>query len=164
MFVIHPLYSVYTWSLVSTDSYQTINFLLLKAGIRIRIHFIRIRIRTQHFRLKYRSGSGSNPDPGVLMTKNWKQFKDEKKLNFFGIKNYNLPIPRASLKDVQITKEAFSSQKEHPALQNMIFVNFFYFRGSFFPSWIRIRVPKTRLDPDPQPCLKEIVLREDYFF
>jgi hypothetical protein len=34
---------------------------------------------------------------------------------------------------------------EHPALKNMKFLNFFYFGGSFLPSWIRIRIP----DSDP---------------
>jgi hypothetical protein len=39
--------------------------------------------------------------------------------------------PHASIKDVQATGEAFSSKKEHPALQNIKFLNFFYFCGSF---------------------------------
>jgi hypothetical protein len=45
------------------------------SGLRILIHLIRIRI--QQFRLN-QSGSGSNPDPGVLMTKNLKKFTAEK--------------------------------------------------------------------------------------
>ncbi len=52
-------------------------------GLRIRIHLIRIRI--QHFSLN------TDPDPGVLMTKNCKKIYS---WNFLYIKNYNLPIPR----------------------------------------------------------------------
>jgi hypothetical protein len=59
----------------------------IPAGLRIRIHFIRI----QHFRMN------TDPDPirvQGFMTKNWKKITSEKKLNFFFIKNCNLPIPR----------------------------------------------------------------------
>jgi hypothetical protein len=35
-------------------------------------------------------GSGSR----ALMTKNWKKITAEKKIKFFLIKNFNLPIPR----------------------------------------------------------------------
>jgi hypothetical protein len=42
--------------------------------------------------------------------------------------------PRASIKDVQATGEAFSPQREHPALQNRKFLNIFHFLGSFLPS------------------------------
>jgi hypothetical protein len=44
------------------------------------------------FKAEYRSGS--NPESGVLMTKNCKKFAAEKKFNLFLIKNYSLPIPR----------------------------------------------------------------------
>jgi hypothetical protein len=47
-------------------------------GCGFRIHLIRIRI--QHFRLN------TDPDPGVLMTKNVKKFTAEKKLIFYGSK------------------------------------------------------------------------------
>jgi len=39
------------------------------------------------------------------MSKNWKKFTAEKKFKFFWIKNYNLPIPRTSIKDFQATEE-----------------------------------------------------------
>jgi hypothetical protein len=56
-------------------------------------------------------------------------------------------------------------KREHPALQNMKIMIFFYFCGSFLPSWIRIRIQQLKLmrihadpdpdtDPDPKPCLK----------
>ncbi len=50
---------------------------------------------------------------------------------------------------VQATGKAFSPQKrEHPTLQKMKFINFFFYVcGSFFPSWIRIANP----DPDTDP-------------
>jgi hypothetical protein len=62
---------------------------ITKAGLRFRIHFIRIRI--QHFRLN------TDPDPiriqGFNVQKLKKKFQLKKKLSFFWIKNYNLPIP-----------------------------------------------------------------------
>ncbi len=64
-------------------------------GLRIHIHLITDPDPDQHFRLnRYRSGSRYNPDPDpeVLMTKNFKKCTTEKK-------------------DVQVTTEAFTSQK-----------------------------------------------------
>ena len=55
---------------------------------------------------------------------------------------------------VQVTKEAFSSQKRTHQIIKLL--NFFYFCGSFLPSWIRIRILNTdpdsltRLNPDPR--------------
>ncbi len=80
----------------------------------------------------------------ALMTKNLKQITAEKKLNFFLIKNCNLPIPRPLWSMSKLQKKPASHKRGHPTLQNM---NFFYFCGSFLPSWIRIRIPNT--DPDP---------------
>jgi hypothetical protein len=48
-------------------------------------------------------------------------------------------------------------KREHPALQKMKFINFFFYVcGSFLPSWIRIRTEgpywiRTNPDPDPDP-------------
>ncbi len=39
-------------------------------------------------------------------------------------------------------------KREHPALQNMKFLNFFYFCGSFLLSWIRIRNTASSLSTD----------------
>jgi hypothetical protein len=61
-------------------------------GLRIRIHFIWIRI--QHFRMN------TNPDPDPIRIQGFndqklkKKLQLKKKLNFFLIKNCNLPIPR----------------------------------------------------------------------
>jgi hypothetical protein len=44
----------------------------------------------------------------------------------------------------KLQKKPAAHKRGHPTLQNM---NFFYFCGSFLPSWIRIRIPNT--DPDP---------------
>ncbi len=44
-------------------------------------------------------------------------------------------------RNLQLSKEAIQHFK------SWTFTNFFYFRGSFLPSWIRIRIPNT--DPDP---------------
>ncbi len=83
------------------------------------------------------------------MTKNWKKITAEKNL-IFGIKNY----PLASLKDVQVTEEAFSSQKrpsntsKHELLNKFsTFVGHFCPPGSgsrfririHWPDWIRIQ-------------------------
>jgi hypothetical protein len=50
------------------------------------------------FQAEYRSGSNTNPDPiriqGFNDQKLKKKITAEKNLNFFGIKTYNLPIPR----------------------------------------------------------------------
>ena len=40
-------------------------------------------------------------------------------------------------------------KREHPALQKMKILSFFLFFGSFFPSWIRIRIRNLYADPDP---------------
>jgi hypothetical protein len=46
----------------------------------------------------------------------------------------------------KLQKKPAAHKRGHPTLQNM---NFFYFCGSFLPSWIRIRIPNTDPDPDP---------------
>ncbi len=92
------------------------------------------RIRIQHFIGK--SGSGSR----VLMTKEFlKKCTTEnvfdKKFKFF---YWSLGL----YKDVQVTGEAFSPQ-------NMKFLQLFYYCGSFFPSYIRIWIQPTKINPDP---------------
>ncbi len=83
------------------------------------------------FEAENRSGSRA------LMTKNWGKIYSVKNFMFFDKKlHYYLslglhkgcPSYRRSLK------------REHPALQNIKFLNFFYFCGSYLPSWIRIRI------------------------
>jgi hypothetical protein len=59
----------------------------------------------------------------------------------------------------RLQKKPPAHKRGHPTLKNM---HFFYFCGSFLPSWIRIRIriqitdPMVRLntDPDPKPCQK----------
>jgi hypothetical protein len=79
----------------------------------------------------------SNPDS--VRTQGFYDQKFEKiySRKYFFKSKTKFPYPWASIKDVQVTKVAFSSQREHPARQNM----------KFLPSWIRIRIPNT--DPDP---------------
>ncbi len=43
-----------------------------------------------------------------------------------------------------LQEKSSSLKREHLALQNL---NFLHFYGSFWPSWIRIRIPNA--DPDP---------------
>jgi hypothetical protein len=52
------------------------------------------------------------------------------------------PSTYAFLKDVQATGEAFSPQKEHPAIQKIKFINLFLIFGVIFGL----------LHPDPQHC------------
>ena len=49
----------------------------------------------------------------------------------------------------RLQKKPPAHKRGHPTLQNM---NFFYFCGSFLPSWIRIRIQIT--DPDPDPMVR----------
>jgi hypothetical protein len=56
-----------------------------------------------------------------------------------------LPVAKV----VQDTGEVFSHEKQkHKALQNMTFLHFFLFGGSFLPSWIRIRIQPTKNNAD----------------
>jgi hypothetical protein len=53
-------------------------------------------------------------------------------------------------------KKKFTAEKrEYPVFQIMKFIYFFFFCGSFLPSWIRIPDPDplTGLNPDPKHCL-----------
>jgi hypothetical protein len=72
------------------------------------------------------------------MTKNWKKITTEKNIKFFFIK-LQFTYPEAFIKNVQVTEEAFSSQKKTS--------------NTFLPSWIRIQIPDPdpliRLNPDP---------------
>jgi hypothetical protein len=54
---------------------------------------------------------------------------------FFFYQKLQFSYPMASIKNVQVTEEAFSSKKrEHSTLQNMKFKKKFYFCGSFLLS------------------------------
>jgi hypothetical protein len=104
----------------------------------------------QHFRLN------TDPDPGYdqKLTKNL-QLKNKNKVSLD--QKLQFIYPYATIKDIQVTKEAFSSQKrEHQALAKKKFLIFFYFCESFLPSWIRIRIPNTDLEPDPLTTLNPI--------
>jgi hypothetical protein len=63
-------------------------------GFRIRIHFLRIRIQ----RIRMEANTDPDPDPIRIQGFNDQKLKkitaDRKKINFFWIKNCNLPIPR----------------------------------------------------------------------
>ncbi len=116
-------------------------------GFQIRINLIRIRI--QHFRLN------TDPDPDPfrirgLYDQNLTKFKAEKKIElFFWLKTtiyltLGLHKRRPSYKrSLQLSKENIHH------LKTWNFLIFFYFWGSFLPSWIQIRIPNTCLDPDP---------------
>jgi hypothetical protein len=81
----------------------------------------------------------------VLMTKNWKKFTAE---HFFYIfldqKLGTMHLSLASIQDVQVKEEAFSSQKRTSSTSNMIFLYFFLLLWVIF----------ALLDPDPDPDSK----------
>jgi hypothetical protein len=58
-----------------------------------------------------------------------------KKINyFFGIKNYNLPIPRPPERTSKLLKKPLALKRGHPTLQNMkLFHLFSTFVGHFCP-------------------------------
>ncbi len=101
---------------------------------RIRIHFLRIRIRIQWIRMEANTDPDTDPDPIRIQGFNDQKFKKitAEKKKFF-IKNCNLPIPRPPQSMSRLQKKP----PAHKTLQNM---NFFYFCGSFLPSWIRMRI------------------------
>jgi hypothetical protein len=49
-----------------------------------------------------------------------------------GIKNYNLPIPRPRERTSKLQKNPSALKREHPALQNMKFLNFFLLLWEIF--------------------------------
>jgi hypothetical protein len=80
------------------------------------------------------------------MAKNWKKITAEKKLNFF-YQKLQLTYPYASIKYVQVTEEAFSSQKrpsntsKHELLKkNSTFVGHFCPPRSGSGSGFRIQI------------------------
>jgi hypothetical protein len=120
--------------------------------LRIRINFIRIRI--QHFRLN------TDPDPDPIRIQGFNDRKletkitTEKKIKFFFGQKLQFTYPQASIKNVQVTEEAFSFQKRpsDTLKKNMKFLNFFYFLGLFCPPGSGSTDPiESGFDPDPQP-------------
>jgi hypothetical protein len=75
-----------------------------------------------------------NPDPIRTRSQDFDDQKLKKKiqLNFFLNKKLQLTYLKASIKDVQATGEASALKREHPALQKIKCINF-YFSGHFFP-------------------------------
>jgi hypothetical protein len=92
------------------------------------------------------------PDPIRIQGFNDQKLKKntaEKKVNFFWIKNYNLPIPRPPLRTPKLQKKPSALKRGHPTLQNMERKKNLYFCGSFFA--LLDPDPLTRLNPDPEP-------------
>jgi hypothetical protein len=73
------------------------------------------------------------------MTKNLKKFTADF-LNFliFLKSKTTIYLSLGLHKGFHANTEAFSPQKEHPALQNIQFLNFFLLFWAFFALWIRI--------------------------
>jgi hypothetical protein len=74
------------------------------------------------------------------MIKNWKKFTAENFYLFIIIKNYNLPIPWHPQRTSKLQEKPSALKREHSALQNMKFHNFFLFLWVIF----------ALLDPDPE--------------
>ncbi len=77
------------------------------------------------------------------MTRNWKKLTAEKKnIKFFWSKTTIYLALGLHIKNVQVTEEAFSSQKRPSNTSKHELLKFFYyFCGSFLPSWMRIHWP-----------------------
>jgi hypothetical protein len=117
--------------------------------------------------IRMETNTDPDPDPDPIRIQGFndqklKKITAEKKNEIFFDQKLQFTYPYASIKYVQVAEETFSSQKrpsntsKHELLQF-----FFYFCGSFLPSWIRIPNtdpdpdPPARLntDPDPKPCM-----------
>ncbi len=104
----------------------------------------RFRIRTQHFRLN------TDTEPGIVfMTKNWKKFTTETKFSYFFDKKFSIYLSLGFHKGRQIYRRPSALKREHPAVQNMKFLDFFLFCE------LRIQNP----DPDPLTWLIQIRIR-----
>jgi hypothetical protein len=91
-----------------------------------------------------------DPDSRFRWPKIEKTLQQKKTLYFFDQK-LRYPYPKDFIKDAQAAGEAFIPQKR---AQNMKFMIFFYFCGSFLPFWIRIQQLKLmRIYADPDPKL-----------
>ncbi len=116
----------------------------------IRIHWVWFLI--QHCRLN----ANSDPDPGFWWPKIGKNLQLD---NFFYIKNCYLLIPGPPKRMSKLQEKPAVLKREHPTFQNIKFLNFVLFVGSFLPSWIRFCPPGSGsgsgstdligLDPDP---------------
>ncbi len=120
----------FTWHAVA-DPYCTRYPFLLGPAVSVRVFRIRIhwfRIRIQHFRLN----TDPDTDPAFTAIKKIWYF-------FFWIAIYlSLCLHKGCLLS-KLQKKHSVLKREHPALQNKKFLNFFLFLWSIFP------------DPDPLP-------------
>jgi hypothetical protein len=73
------------------------------------------------------------------MTKNWKKFTTEKKFNFFWDEKVQYTYSYASIKNVQVTEEAFISQKRTSTTSKHVEMFSFFSTFCIF----------ARLNPDP---------------
>ncbi len=107
--------------------------------------------------IRIQSGSrfwNTDPDPiriQVLMTKNWKKFTATKNYILFRSKS-TIYLSQGLQKGRPSFRRSLQPSKENSQnFKTWNFLIFFYFYGSFFPSWIRIGIPDplTWLYPDP---------------
>jgi hypothetical protein len=113
----------------------------LKAGLRILNYgsgssiscWIPIRIQIR-IRIQIQSGSRGFDDQKLKKIYSWK------KLHWSYIKNYNLPIPRPHKGRPRYKRSLQLSKRTSSTSKHEISSIFFYFCGSFLPSWIRIQL------------------------
>ncbi len=130
----------------------------LKTVFRIRLHLI--RIRNQPLRLII------DPDPWVWWPKIEKNVQQNKKFNIFLIKNCNLPIPRPPQRRSKLQRKPSAFKRKHPALQNMKFLIFSYYCGSYIALLDQdsesgsgstdLIESDSNPDPDPKHSLKQL--------
>jgi hypothetical protein len=68
----------------------------------------------------------------AFMTKIDKKLLLKKNLNFFLIKNYNLPIHRPTQRTPKLQEKPSALKREHPVLKNMKILDFFLFLWVIF--------------------------------
>ncbi len=91
----------------------------------------------------------TDPDPGFWRPKTEKNFSKKNKKKFW-IKNYNLLIPRPPERKSKPQKRLSALKREHPALHNMKFLNFFLLLWVIFALLDPDTDALTWLNPDPR--------------
>jgi hypothetical protein len=82
-----------------------------------------------------------------------KKITAEKKINFFLDQKKIIYLSQGLHKGRPSYRRSLQPSKENiQHFKAWKFWTFFYFCGSFLPSWIRIRIRNLNADPDPDPA------------